>query len=101
MPSYGNTHSGEAQSGVNSAQVSFQTFAEAREAMVLYGAYEEAAMDEIWNINGPRNEFIGDVEPAFVTSAGVIIEVLRDSGQNKYVRLADRMEDELAACSGN
>jgi pilus assembly protein Flp/PilA len=86
---------------LSDAQVPFQTFAEAREAVVLYGAFEEAAaMDEIWDINEARNEFAGQAQPALAASAETIIEILLESGQPKYVKLAEEMQSELATCGG-
>jgi hypothetical protein len=86
---------------IDGKQVPYQDYADARGALVLLGELDKALiLDEAWDIIEPRNEFIDEVQPALIQSAEAGIDFMLDSGQPKYVNLAEQLEDDLAAIGG-
>ena len=85
---------------LNGTQVSYETFSEAREAMVLLGELERAIkMDQVWDqIIEPRNAIVAGLQPGLYENGESGIAILRDSGQTKYIALAEQLEEDLTAC---
>lgn len=86
---------------IDGKEVPYQDYADAREGMVLLGELDTAILlDEAWQIIEPRNGFINEIQPDLIQSAGAGISYMLDSGQPKYVTLAEQLQDDLAACGG-
>lgn len=84
---------------LNDQQVPFETFDEAQQAVVLYGAPDIAAeMNQIWELIESRNTVIEETQPILLTAAEFGITIMLESGDPDYIALAEGYSEDLAAC---